>query len=190
MKIDYDNTGKILSVGIGDDFQGIEYIHSLPFDFEQAFSLGKYQINLDTLLVEKVEGWIAPEWIAPDGYIPVVREIGARSGYIPVVREIDARSGYIPVAREIDARRLRLALLQLKLLDKVEAAISTLDRGAQIDWEYATEIKENYPLVLALATNLGLDTEAIFTLASSLNVRSPYSSATPQLYPDRLLIPK
>ena len=156
MKIDYDNTGKILSAGIGDDFQGIEYIHSLPFDFEQAFSLGKYQINLDTLLVEKVEGWIAPEWIAPDGYIPVVREIGARSGYIPV-------------AREIDARRLRLALLQLKLLDKVEAAISTLDRGAQIDWEYATEIKENYPLVLALATNLGLDTEAIFTLAISLD---------------------
>jgi hypothetical protein len=156
MKIDYDNTGKILSAGIGDDFQGIEYIHSLPFDFEQAFSLGKYQINLDTLLVEKVEGWIAPEWIAPDGYIPVVREIGARSGYIPVVREIDAR-------------RLRLALLQLKLLDKVEAAISMLDRGAQIDWEYATEIKENYPLVLALATNLGLDTEAIFTLAISLD---------------------
>jgi hypothetical protein len=159
MKIDYDNTGKILSAGLGDDFQGIEYIHSLPFDFEQAFSLGKYQINLDTLLVEKVEGWIAPD-------------------------------GYIPVVREIDARRLRLALLQLKLLDKVEAAISTLDRAAQIEWEYATEIKENYPLVLALATNLGLDTEAIFTLASSLNVRSPYSSATPQLYSDRLLIPK
>lgn len=71
--------------------------------------------------------------------------------------------------RTIDARRLRLALLQLKLLDKVEAAISTLDRDAQIDWEYATEIKENYPLVLALATNLGLDTEAIFTLAISLD---------------------
>lgn len=38
----------------------------------------------------------------------------------------------------------------------------------QIEWEFATDIKENYPLVLALAANLGLDTVAIFTLASSL----------------------
>ena len=75
----------------------------------------------------------------------------------------------LPVAiRSIDARRLRLALLQLNLLDTVEAAIATLGRAAQIEWEFATDIKENYPLVLALANNLGLDTEAIFTLASSL----------------------
>jgi hypothetical protein len=136
MKINYDESGKILSAGIGDDFQGIEYIQPLPIDFEYAFSLGKYQINLDTLLVEKVEGWIAPD-------------------------------GYVPFVREIDARRLRLALLQLNLLDTVEAAISTLGKAAQIDWEYATEIKENYPLVEALATELNLDTDAIFTLASS-----------------------
>ena len=74
----------------------------------------------------------------------------------------------LPV-RTIDARRLRLALHQLNLLDGVEAAIATLDKSAQIDWEYALEIKEDYPLVLALATNLGLDTEAIFTLAISLD---------------------
>lgn len=73
------------------------------------------------------------------------------------------------VIRSIDARRLRLALLQLDLLDTVEAAIATLGKAAQIDWEYATEIKEDYPLVLALANNLGLDTEAIFTLAISLD---------------------
>ena len=54
------------------------------------------------------------------------------------------------------------------LLDGVEAAIPTLGRAAQIEWEFATDIKENYPLVLALAANLGLDTVAIFTLASSL----------------------
>jgi hypothetical protein len=71
--------------------------------------------------------------------------------------------------RTIDARRLRLALHQLNLLDGVEAAIATLGKAAQIEWEYATEIKEDYSLVLALANNLGLDTEAIFTLAISLN---------------------
>jgi hypothetical protein len=70
--------------------------------------------------------------------------------------------------RTIDARRLRLALLQLNLLDKVEAAIATLDKSAQIEWEYATIIKEDYPLVLALADNLRLDTKAIFDVASLL----------------------
>ena len=74
----------------------------------------------------------------------------------------------IPV-REIDARRLRLALLQLGLLDDVETSLSKLDRAAQIEWEYATTIKEDYPLVVALATNLGLDTDAIFDLALTLN---------------------
>lgn len=75
----------------------------------------------------------------------------------------------LPVAiRSIDARRLRLALLQLDLLDTVEAAISTLGRAAQIEWEFATDIKESYPLVDALDTELNLDTEAIFDLASSL----------------------
>ena len=72
------------------------------------------------------------------------------------------------VTRSIDARRLRKALFRMNLLPGVEAAIATLGETAQIDWEYATEIKEDYSLVLALANNLGLDTEAIFTLAGSL----------------------
>ena len=70
--------------------------------------------------------------------------------------------------REIDARRLRLALSQLSKLSMVESAIATLGEAAKIDWEYATFIKEDYPLVVALSTNLGLDINAIFTLASSL----------------------
>ena len=134
MKINYDESGKILSAGIGDDFQGIQYIQPLPIDFEYAFSLGKYQINLDTLLVEKAEGWIAPD-------------------------------GYVPFVREIDARRLRLALLQLNLLDKVEAGLSKLGQAAQIELEYATNIKEDYPLLISLLTELGLNVGKIFDVA-------------------------
>ena len=74
-----------------------------------------------------------------------------------------------PEVRKIDARRLRLALLQLGYLPTVTAAVSSLGEAAIIDWEYATIIKEDYPLVVALATNLGLDTDAIFTLAISLD---------------------
>ena len=70
--------------------------------------------------------------------------------------------------REIDARRLRLALLQLGKLATVKAAIASLDEAVKIDWEYATFVREDYPLVIALSTNLGLDVNAIFTLASSL----------------------
>jgi hypothetical protein len=73
------------------------------------------------------------------------------------------------VVRETDARRLRLALLQLGHLPTVTTAVSSLGEAAEIDWEYATSIKEDYPLVLALATNLGLDTKEIFDLASSFN---------------------
>lgn len=73
-----------------------------------------------------------------------------------------------PPIRVIDARRLRLALSQLKLLSTVSAAIASLDEAAKIDWEYATFVREDYPLVLALSTNLKLDINAIFTTAESI----------------------
>lgn len=70
--------------------------------------------------------------------------------------------------REIDARRLRLALFQRGELSMVTSAIASLGEAAKIDWEYASFIREDYPLVTALSTNLGLDVDAIFTLAVSL----------------------
>jgi hypothetical protein len=73
-----------------------------------------------------------------------------------------------PTPRQIDNRRLRLALLQLDLLDDIEAAIQSLERAAQIEWEYATEIQEDHLLVIAIKDQLGLDTDAIITLALSL----------------------
>ncbi len=73
-----------------------------------------------------------------------------------------------PFARMIDARRLRLALHQLDLLEIVESAIVSLGKPAQIDWEYATEIKENYPLVISLSTDLGLNVSEIFDIAIAI----------------------
>ena len=69
------------------------------------------------------------------------------------------------VVRSIDARRLRLALLQLDLLDKVEAGLSKLGRAAQIELQYATNIKEDYPLLISLLTELGLNVGKIFDVA-------------------------
>jgi hypothetical protein len=70
--------------------------------------------------------------------------------------------------REIDARRLRLALLELGLLDKVEAALSSLPKAAQIDWGHATTIREDYPLVVSLSEALDLDVTQIFDKAQSI----------------------
>ena len=70
--------------------------------------------------------------------------------------------------RQLDATTLRLALLQLDLLDKVEDALSLLPRAAQIAWEYSIVIKEDSLLVQQLVKKLKLDIDLIFKTASEL----------------------
>lgn len=85
------------------------------------------------------------------------------------IAEIQASINAAPKPiREIDARKLRLALLELGLLDKVEAALSSLPKAAQIDWEYATTIREDYLLVVSLSEALDLDVTQIFDKAQSI----------------------
>ena len=85
------------------------------------------------------------------------------------ISELQALANTTPKPiREIDARRLRLALLELGVLDKVEAALSSLPKAAQIDWEYATTIREDYPLVVSLSEALNLDVTQIFDKAQSI----------------------
>ena len=85
------------------------------------------------------------------------------------IAEIQASINATPKPiREIDARKLRLALLELGLLDKVESALSGLPKAAQIDWEYATTIREDYLLVVSLSEALNLDITQIFDKAQSI----------------------
>jgi hypothetical protein len=64
----------------------------------------------------------------------------------------------VPVS--ISPRQARLQLLSLGLLDDLEAVITT-NRAWQIEWEYATEVKRNSPLIDAVATQAGLTEEQI-----------------------------
>lgn len=73
-----------------------------------------------------------------------------------------------PIVREIDARRLRLALLQLGKLSVVKSAVNNLDEAAGISWEYATMIREDDPLVVALSSQLNLDVNSIFNKAKAI----------------------
>lgn len=70
----------------------------------------------------------------------------------------------------ITMRQARLYLLGAGLLNQVDSIVSQ-NEAWKIEWEYATDIVKNSPLVVALASQLGLSAEAIdimFSEASKL----------------------
>jgi hypothetical protein len=71
----------------------------------------------------------------------------------------------------ITMRQARLALLGAGLLDTVNAGISAMPQAAQIEWEYAQEVRRDNALISTLAANLGLDSAAVdmlFTAGAAL----------------------
>jgi len=80
-----------------------------------------------------------------------------------------------PVPGVVSMRQARLALLQAGKLQDVDAAIAALPspdkEQAQIEWEYAAEVKRDSALVAQLAPALGLDAaalDALFITAATL----------------------
>jgi hypothetical protein len=72
--------------------------------------------------------------------------------------------------KSITPRQARLKLLEANLLDNLETVITT-NRTWQIEWEYATEVRRDSPLIEAVAVQAGLTSEQIdqmFTEASKL----------------------
>ena len=68
------------------------------------------------------------------------------------------------VPQVVTARQARLALNAAGLLGNIEAALATMPRDAQIEWDYAHEIRRDSPLIAAVASGLGLDKAAIDAL--------------------------
>jgi hypothetical protein len=74
-----------------------------------------------------------------------------------------------PVPSVVTMRQARLALLAAGLLDDVEAAITT--DADRIEWEYATTVMRDSPLVQSLSASLGLtdaQLDALFEQGASL----------------------
>lgn len=77
---------------------------------------------------------------------------------------------------KVTARQARRALLEVGLLDAVDAAIDsitdeTVKKRIRIDWEYATEIERNSEFVTLITEKLGMTTEQVeglFVLANTL----------------------
>ena len=76
----------------------------------------------------------------------------------------------IIIPQVITMRQARLQLLEVGLLDDVEALVA-LDRKSQIEWEYASEVYKQSPLIEAMKGGLNLtDTQIddMFIEASKL----------------------
>ncbi len=75
------------------------------------------------------------------------------------------------VVNEVTMRQARLALLQMDLLQTINAAINSMPEAAQIEWEYASRIERNNPLFIQLAVTLNFTEQQIddfFTTANGL----------------------
>lgn len=71
----------------------------------------------------------------------------------------------------VSPRQARLALNSVGLLSTVEAWIYTSDDNTKIDWEFATEIRRDWPPITACAISLGLsdlDIDNLFLTAATL----------------------
>ena len=80
----------------------------------------------------------------------------------------------IKIARKsmiISMRQARLELLNRGLLDAVDSQIASMSQAAKIEWEYATEVKRDNPLVIQLQSSLSMsdaDMDLFFLSASNL----------------------
>ncbi len=75
------------------------------------------------------------------------------------------------VPQVVSRAQFILALLQIGLLDEVEAAIALADRAAQINYTERLEFERGFPLIATMAAVLGktdAEVDALFVLAATL----------------------
>lgn len=69
------------------------------------------------------------------------------------------------VPKHISMRQARLALLNGGILAEVETAIAGMAspqrEQAQIEWQYASEVFRDNPLIIGMATQLGMNSDQI-----------------------------
>ena len=66
-----------------------------------------------------------------------------------------------PVPQQVSMRQARLALLQVGLLDHVEATIASAGREAQLEWEYTSVVERSNPIIVIIQQQQGVTNEQI-----------------------------
>lgn len=116
---------------------------------DQSPALGEFErYGAETLTVD-----------ADRRVVVVVREVVPWSA-----EEIEAhRKSLVP--ESVTMRQARLAMLGAGILDDVESLIQQMPgdegRAARIDWEYALDVRRDWPLIGGLGSQLGLTEQQI-----------------------------
>jgi hypothetical protein len=89
-------------------------------------------------------------------------QIGDREATDEEIADYEALVAEALIPNVITMRQARLQLLNLGLLDDVEASIASIvdentKKMVQIEWEYAKDIERNSSTIRLLATSVGLD---------------------------------
>lgn len=107
-----------------------------------------------------IKGNYVEKWAVRDMFSDYTTEDGV------LVTRIEQETKYLAdkakalVPTSITPRQARLKLLETDLLDNLEAVITT-NRAWKIEWEYATEVERDSPLIDAVASQAGLTVEQI-----------------------------
>lgn len=110
------------------------------------------------------EAWAAAKVTVHTGTVTLAQIVAAaeasNAGTLPA-----------PVPVAVTPRQARLALLSAGLLDAVEASIAAGPRADQITWEFAVDVRRDYPMIENMRTALGLTSaqvDALFRTAATL----------------------
>lgn len=109
--------------------------------------------------------WMGRAGISPPQYSSNAASAFWRGGHWEVV---EAALPAEPVPTVVSMRQARLALLAVGLLDQVAAAIASMPgvegQQARIEWEYAQEVRRDWPVVVAIGDALELGDEQLDAL--------------------------
>lgn len=96
---------------------------------------------------------------------------GQREATPEEAAEIEAIIAKSKIPTSVSPRQIRQALTRFNVRTQVEAAVAAGDQDLKDWWEFATVVERNHPMVVGMATALGIsatELDAIFVAAGAL----------------------
>lgn len=114
----------------------------------------------------RIAGTATDDYTGPDEFITAPEDFDPSANYEAIGGVLTRR-----IPQIVSRAQFILALLQLDLLDEVEAAIAAADRATQINYKERLEFERSYPLIATMAAVLGktdAEIDGLFVLAATL----------------------